>query len=213
MKGGLIVRSWSEFKPHEKIIIFVIGLLLIVVPFGFLYKNKVEKVEGIKQELDATISQIENNKDVLRRKSALKQEYKSALSKLENRDEDQPIDLSYRSDLIVRLNELIDKTGVSLNTLQLQNSSNESISISTENNTSNNVESGYIEVPIDIQINGEYGNILKLVNEIEQLKYLIKVDNLNLNSNLKAGLDSQMTAEVNAQIRLVAFATNFGKGR
>ncbi|MGM0370688.1 MAG: type 4a pilus biogenesis protein PilO [Bacillota bacterium] len=196
------MRSWNEITNREKIM--SVSLIVIVVSISFyvfLYKPKADAVKDINSDLEQTVSSIKNNQDVLRKKEELKQEYKSKLDKLEKDDQDQPIKVSQKSDLIVRLNELIDQTDVQLKTME-----------SAENKETNSQKYGYDKMPIKIQISGNYNNILKFVNSVEELKYLIKINNLNLNSN-QSDLDSGSEVDINAQINLVAFATDDGKGR
>jgi type IV pilus assembly protein PilO len=196
------VRSWSEISNRGKIMSVSLIVVLVSISFYFfLYKPKADAVTDINNDLEQTVSSIKNNQGVLRKKEELKREYKSALDKLEKNDQDQPIKVSQKSDLIVRLNELIDQTDVQLKTME-----------SAQNQKTNSQKYGYDKMPIKIQISGSYNNILKFVNRVEELKYLIKVNTLNLNSN-QTGFDSESNVDINAQINLVAFATDDGKGR
>lgn len=197
------MNSWNEVSNVKKTVLVILVAALTLTSFYLLlYKPKVDEVKKINNSLDKTISDIKNNKDVLRRKEELKREYQAALAKLEKNDQDQPIKVNQKSDLIVRVNELMNETNVDLKTME-----------SLSNKKTESQKYGYTKMPIAIEINGGYDNILKFVNEIERLKYLIKVDTLNVNSNLKADLDSGSTAEINAQIKLVAFATDDAKRR
>ncbi|MFO7818671.1 MAG: type 4a pilus biogenesis protein PilO [Halanaerobacter sp.] len=197
------MNSWSEVSNVKKTVLVILVTALILTSFYLLlYRPKADDVKDINNNLDKTISDIKNNKDVLRRKEELKQEYQAALDKLEEDDQDQPIKINQKSDLVVRINELMNKTDVNLKTME-----------SIANKKTDSQKYGYTKMPIAIEINGGYDNILKFINQIEELKYLIKVDTLNVNSNLKAGLDSGSTAEINAQIKLVAFATDDAKRR
>ena len=197
------MRGWSEFTTREKILLILLPIIGASLAFYFfLYQPKSENVSNINQELDQTIYDIRSNQDVLRRKEELKQEYKAALAKLKKDDQDKPIAISQKSSLIVRINEIIDITGVNLKTME-----------SNKNKESESDKYAYTQMPIKIRISGDYGNILNFVNRIEELKYLIKIDTINLNSNLEAGLNSKSKAKINAQINLVAFATADVQGR
>lgn len=197
------MRSWSEYSNREKVMIIVLGVLAVSLSFYFfLYKPRVDKVKDINNDLERTISDIKGHKDVLRRKEELKREYKTKLAQLQQDDQDRPIKLSQKSDLIVRINELIDKTGVSLKTIQ-----------STKNQKTKSQKYGYTKMPINIEISGDYNSILNFVNQVEELKYLIKVNTLNLSSNSNSGLDTNAEVKINARVNLVAFATDDVKGR
>ena len=192
------MSNFNKSNNLKQIIYILLAIVVLSAAFYILlYKPKAEGLQNTNNKLEETISDIRNNQDVLRQKEELKREYKNALAKLEKKDQDQPIKLGQKSDLIVELNKLIDKTNVKLKTLQ-----------SIKDKKTNSAKYAYTMMPIEIQINGDYDKIIAFINQIEELKYLIKVNTLNLNTNLKSGVANQSTAEINAQINLVAFATN-----
>ncbi|MGM0502436.1 MAG: type 4a pilus biogenesis protein PilO, partial [Bacillota bacterium] len=135
---------------------------------------------------------------------------------LESREQDQPIAIGQKSDLIVKLNNLIDDGGLDLITVRLEDGESGS-SIGVQQNNSgtqqNNSDYSYQQVPILIEIDGTYSEIVNLVNQIEELKYLIKVNNLNLNTNNQEDLAPDSETNIKAQLKLVAFATDDRKGR
>ncbi|MBM7557947.1 type 4a pilus biogenesis protein PilO [Halanaerobacter jeridensis] len=197
--------NWNEISNREKILLIILGVAAISISFYiFLYKPKSDAVADINNDLEQTVSSIKQNQDVLRRKEELKRAYKEKLVKLEKNDQDQAIKIGQKSDLVVKINELIDETGVNLNTME-----------SIKNYKTESQKYGYTKMPIRIQVSGDYNNMLNFVNKIEKLKYLIKVDTLNLNSNLEAGIanNNESEAEINVQIKLVAFATDDVQGR
>ncbi|MGM0502644.1 MAG: type 4a pilus biogenesis protein PilO, partial [Bacillota bacterium] len=126
---------------------------------------------------------------------------------LESREQDQPIAIGQKSDLIVKLNNLIDDGGLDLVTLRLEKDGS---SIKTSQNDS---DYSYKQVPILIEIDGTYSEIVNLVNQIEELKYLIRVNNLNLNTNNQEDLAPDSETNIKAQLNLVVFATDDRKGR
>lgn len=197
--------NWNEISNREKILLIVLCVAAISISFYiFLYKPKADRVADINRDLEQTVSSIKKNQDVLRRKEELKREYRSKLSKLEKKDQEQAIKISQKSDLVVKINQLIDETGVNLNTMK-----------SVKNRETKNQKYGYTRMPIRIQVSGEYNNILNFINKIEKLRYLIKMDTLDLNSNLETSIanNDESEAEINVQINLVAFATDDVTGR
>ncbi|PLX28000.1 hypothetical protein C0583_02070 [Candidatus Parcubacteria bacterium] len=180
----------KEKTTDPKQIMLITVIIFLVALFAFVYLLIIPQIEKIKEKrVTIANTKIEINKNTQEEENLSTQ--KSKLESIE--DQLEQLDKVF----INRNKELEFIT--TLEGVAAKNNVEQNIDLKA---FTNNTKEGYVSIPLNITVSGNYYNVISYIQNIESLSYYFNITNLSLNTNSS---QVESYSNINASIKANVF--------
>ncbi len=170
-------------KKNERIVLFVIIAIGILVGFYYLVEPQISQISLLRKNIAQKKAEIQKAKDMIAKKPQLEREFQ-ATQRLINEYQERMPGKDKIPDFLSSLTDLANE---------------HKINVMYINPCKINLSKGqvYIAYPIKLGIEGGYHQIARFVNALENLERFVKISRINLVSNDKNSLKHETEIYLN----------------
>ena len=167
----------------QKILILILIVVLVIVAYYMLfYRDKASQIESLKQENDALVLE---EQDWVKRQKTYIQDVED-LNRRKERQREQirilPPDAEMSS-FLMDLDNLAGLAGLEIDLLEPQDEAGAGF---------------YAKIPVTMQLQGKFHQILKFFSSIAKLERIINIENINFTDVKVEGTEVKIKADVQA---------------
>ncbi|MFO7819659.1 MAG: type 4a pilus biogenesis protein PilO [Halanaerobacter sp.] len=166
---------WRKLNQREQILLIIV--LTIILPgavYFYFYQPLQKDIAAQEKKLEQLQADFAVEKKLAAQKPELQKEYIRLKGQLTNSN--QLVTRESLPELIISLNQLAAENNLSLEALRPRDKKE---------------VKDYLKYPINLQLEGSYHNMLTYLEDIYQLQYLLRVENITFSSNSRAESDRQ----------------------
>ena len=175
----------NDLSKREKIsLIFLFILVVGLIYYFYFYQPQTVKLNALRNKLDAKVKQLKAKSILLHKKKSLEGKYEKEVEKL-NKEKKIFLKVNQKDKLIVDLNQLVTHSKIKLVAIK-------ALATKKKNN--------YLQFPVQVQVTGNYNELINYLHQIRELDYIIRVNTLNVITKSKA------SNQIKAQLKLSSYA-------
>ncbi len=182
--------AFENLSKREKImLITAMSLLIVFIIYLYVYTPLVDGVADTEANVEDLEQDITQKRIQAEDKQRLEKEYELLLEQSGEMTEEEFFTEDKEFQLVQKLNSLSDDLNVELFNIESQDLT-----------TSEDI---YIEIPINLSVEGSYEEIINYLGEVEYSEYAIRIASVSLNSDFVASRDDE--EKIEATVDLIGY--------